>query len=441
MQRRQLLRTVGAASALGTGSASALTVQTDEDGECALPDCVHPVLGYVGLEPDESTPDDLEPDHEVAMEIRPRGDEEEFGEEFPSDASGIPEFAFEPTGLAVETGDVIRFDAASPDHTVTAYHPQHGRQRRVPEDVPAFSSPVLPAETYWLYRFEESGVYDVYCAPHEIFGMAMRIVVEEADADYGEEAYPEQRGPEFTAATVLDDDALAPQTIADEGAVAWDDLADESKELQIEFADGTDAEEESEDATADEDIAIIEDELVVEEGTLFTEAYVEAVVENTTDDPTGRLELVVDWYDDDGNYLDDDRSYLQSLGPGEQWEARVSALTDAEDIGEYELEGSFELDHPGFDPEGLDLVESEMTVDEDEAVIEGRIENNTGVEAGYVEVIVKVYDSEGVVLGDDWTNETDIPEGETWAFDVSWRGRDRTERADDYEILIADSAL
>jgi hypothetical protein len=43
----------------------------------------------------------------------------------------------------------------------------------------------------------------------------------------------QSRVPEFTAALVLGDDALAPESVASEGQVAWADIAPESKQLTL----------------------------------------------------------------------------------------------------------------------------------------------------------------------------------------------------------------
>ncbi|QCS42511.1 plastocyanin/azurin family copper-binding protein [Natrinema versiforme] len=236
MDRRQVLKAAGVTStiplATGLGAASGDNGNHSEREQqaCSQADCIHPVLGYSGLEGDEQLPGSLRPDHAVELETRP------------TEGRPVPEFFFEPTGLFVEPGDVVQFQLATPDHTVTAYHPQHGRQRRVPEGVPPFSSPVLGMDTFWLYRFDEPGVYDVLCSPHEIFGMVMRIVVGEPTADFGpegavetEDGEVELRPPELTAELVYADPTMDPATIAERGSVSWDDLAAESKQLLVEF--------------------------------------------------------------------------------------------------------------------------------------------------------------------------------------------------------------
>jgi len=180
---------------------------------------VDPRFGFVGTR-DESPP--VDPDHTVSLEIRPR-------ENVP-----IPEFYFEPTGLAVEVEDTVRFDLATPHHNVNAYHPAFGFTQRVPDGTPAYSSPVLAAGEYWLYTFRIGGVHDLMCSPHELFGMVGRIVV---DAPTGPAASPvgeapggeRARSPELTAGRVLSDPAVRPGRVADRGSVSWEEIAEENK--------------------------------------------------------------------------------------------------------------------------------------------------------------------------------------------------------------------
>lgn len=172
LPRRPLLKALGAGAALSLGAGAA---SADDDAG------IDPVYGYSTQSASE-VPSDLAPDREVELTVTPPEDHEN---------PARPElFHFAPTGLRVEAGDVVQFTFATPDHTVTAYHPAHGFQRRVPQDVPPFSSPIVTAAGAWLYRFEEPGVYDLYCGPHHILGMAMRLVV--GDAPAGE--HPEYVG-------------------------------------------------------------------------------------------------------------------------------------------------------------------------------------------------------------------------------------------------------
>ena len=53
------------------------------------------------------------------------------------------DFFYEPTGLHVAPGDVVRWTFTTPDHNVVGMHPAFGMRRRVPLGVDAYSSPLL----------------------------------------------------------------------------------------------------------------------------------------------------------------------------------------------------------------------------------------------------------------------------------------------------------
>ncbi len=203
----------------------------------------------------------------------------------PTNPERPADFFFQPTGLHVQPGDVLRFEFVTPDHNVVSYHPAFGMRRRVPLGVDAVSSPLMgwrpdsipgdmvdpptpaaeeepegtatatpggeattPMETetptatgtatgtdgesegpvpdFWLLALDEPGVYDFLCSPHEHFGMAMRVVVgDETDAAFETEdpdALPEPRvGPVGLARVTLTDPALAPSNIVEQGTVSW----------------------------------------------------------------------------------------------------------------------------------------------------------------------------------------------------------------------------
>lgn len=82
-----------------------------------------------------------------------------------------------------------------------------------------------PVPDTWLVGFDEPGVYDLLCSPHEHFGMAIRVVVgDETDTRFETSdpaALPEPRvGPVGLARVTLTDPALAPSAIVDQGSVS-----------------------------------------------------------------------------------------------------------------------------------------------------------------------------------------------------------------------------
>lgn len=239
-ERRPVLKALGAGAALTLGSGAA-TAGDDAVGE---PD-IDPEYGLAVTNADD-IPEEL-PDHEVELHIvlnEPESDHASFYAHF------------EPTGLQVESGDIVQFTYESPEHTISAYRPEIGYQPRVPEGTSLISSPIVGIDGAWLYDFTETGVYDLFCGPHHVFGMNMRIVVGDPD----EEDYPmsvaeswanweegdlfapwdtgglerelnefsdQNEGAEWSWLTpqeVLDAPALDPSSIREDGTVSFEDV-------------------------------------------------------------------------------------------------------------------------------------------------------------------------------------------------------------------------
>ncbi|MFD1645780.1 cupredoxin domain-containing protein [Haloarchaeobius litoreus] len=262
--RRALLWALGAGAALTSAGSAPVTAESD----AGQPE-IDPLYGYAT--PDASAvPSGLQPDHTVELHVEEGGPWEPGR---PQDTVHGPLFHFEPVGLAVEPGEVVQFTFKTPDHSVTAYHPAHGYQQRVPQGVPPFSSPVVGAGGAWLYRFDEPGLYDVFCAPHHILGMAMRLVVgelAEEDVPSYEDTFQGDPGPPpllapfskqflegelehfsrpgenvnlewvwLTPQEVLDTDALDPSNIqAEDGSVSFEAVLADIDRIEVAQDDG-----------------------------------------------------------------------------------------------------------------------------------------------------------------------------------------------------------
>ncbi|WP_318569162.1 cupredoxin domain-containing protein [Salinigranum marinum] len=153
-------------------------------------------------------------------------------------------FHFDPAGLRVQPGDVVLFNAESPDHGVAAFHQRHGRQNRVPAGVGPLSAPLVPVGGFWLAQFDTEGVYDLYCPPHGVFGMVMRVVVWDGDGSVPQlDIGPPGRPPEEenalpsivaglnpnvpSSAAALESQALTPENVVDQGTVGWQEVVTE----------------------------------------------------------------------------------------------------------------------------------------------------------------------------------------------------------------------
>ncbi len=88
---------------------------------------------------------------------------------------------FDPVGLWIEPGTIVRWINEVNVHTATAYHPANGSHTlRIPEKAEPWDSGYLvnPGDSFEI-ALTEPGVYDYYCAPHEAAGMVGRLIVGE----------------------------------------------------------------------------------------------------------------------------------------------------------------------------------------------------------------------------------------------------------------------
>lgn len=91
---------------------------------------------------------------------------------------------FQPRGLWVQPGQTVRWvnrDVANV-HTITAYHPDNKKPLRIPKQALPWDSGYLMPNASFALTFDQVGVYDYFCIPHEQAGMVARIVVGRVDA-------------------------------------------------------------------------------------------------------------------------------------------------------------------------------------------------------------------------------------------------------------------
>jgi plastocyanin len=86
---------------------------------------------------------------------------------------------FDPIGVLIEPGQTVRWVNEANVHTSTAYHPDNdGHALRIPEAAAPWDSGYLvePGDHFEVTLIVP-GVYDYFCAPHEMAGMVGRIIV------------------------------------------------------------------------------------------------------------------------------------------------------------------------------------------------------------------------------------------------------------------------
>lgn len=190
-------------------------------------------------------------------------------------------------------------------------------------------------------------------------------------------------------------------------------------------------------------VAIVSEELKIQEGDYSTEAWVVAEVENQGDSRTGQIHLQAQFYNSAGDLIENGEEYLDTLDTGETWYATVPLLAgDASEVDDYELSGEVTQRPPNYDPEGLEVLESELQKGDYDTIVTGRVKNNRNSTVDYIQATVKFYADETTVLSSDWTNVTDLKAGGTWKFEVSFLGfGESPEMLSDHKVLLTDSAF
>lgn len=89
----------------------------------------------------------------------------------------------DPVGAHIEPGTTVRFINAAGMHSATAYHPDNGRDSRIPPGAASWDTGLMSSrnQTFEVTLTEE-GVYDYFCIPHETVGHVGRIVVGNPEA-------------------------------------------------------------------------------------------------------------------------------------------------------------------------------------------------------------------------------------------------------------------
>jgi plastocyanin len=88
---------------------------------------------------------------------------------------------FDPVGVFLQPGQTVRWICDANVHTTTAYSPKNdNRSLRIPETAAPWASDfLLPGQTFEV-KLTVEGVYDYFCAPHEMAGMVGRLIVGKA---------------------------------------------------------------------------------------------------------------------------------------------------------------------------------------------------------------------------------------------------------------------
>ncbi|MDY6778708.1 MAG: plastocyanin/azurin family copper-binding protein [Candidatus Nanohaloarchaea archaeon] len=103
------------------------------------------------------------------------------------------EYHFSPHVAWVEEGGTVTWHNKSGAHTTTAYSEDNDTVQRIPDDAESWDSGLLTEkDATYEHTFEEAGVYDYFCSPHEGKGMLGSIIVGTPDTHHSPALEPPQ---------------------------------------------------------------------------------------------------------------------------------------------------------------------------------------------------------------------------------------------------------
>ncbi len=100
--------------------------------------------------------------------------------EDPSESATVPMTAvdFEDGVVWIEEGGTVTWKNQKGAHTVTSYSENNNKPRRIPDSAEGWDSGYVTGQGSTYSRtFEEEGVYDYFCLPHEGMGMVGTVIV------------------------------------------------------------------------------------------------------------------------------------------------------------------------------------------------------------------------------------------------------------------------
>jgi hypothetical protein len=158
---------------------------------------------------------------------------------------------------------------------------------------------------------------------------------------------------------------------------------------------------------------------------------VELIVTNQDDVAVRQLKIIVDWYDENGNFVDWDSRRVPALGAGKSWYLFIEKSTDY-------LADSFEFTARGIRqerdiPDDLTIQSVEVNSTGD---IQGILSNDRSSEVA-VSMLATVYDN-GWLTNTGATTQTRIPSGADWrfGFPTQFVDADTTAPGDEIELFV-----
>ncbi|WP_224336040.1 FxLYD domain-containing protein [Haloprofundus halobius] len=203
---------------------------------------------------------------------------------------------------------------------------------------------------------------------------------------------------------------------------------------------GTDDDDVDDDDDAP-DIIVSSHEIVTTEEQYRKSAAVLAELKNVGASPSGGIRVTARFFDDEENPLDVATEYLIGLNPDETWKAYIPYYDDGSHVDSHELEAAFQVEPLPRVPDGIEILESSLDADDEEAELNGRVRNVGEEPFDYLKAEAKFYADETTVLTSNYASTSNLDAESSWPFTVTYLPYDEewASPITDYELHVVDS--
>lgn len=176
-------------------------------------------------------------------------------------------------------------------------------------------------------------------------------------------------------------------------------------------------------------------DLSIDSSEWYEEGFIaEFVVANQEEVAIRQLELIVDWYNEDEEFIDSSSKSIPALGAGKSWYVHVESRMD-EPVDSFEMFGRG-IPQERAIPDALEIQSSEVV--EAGPEVTGIISNTDSSEVG-ANVVATVYDN-GWLTHVGSTIQSRIPAGSDWRFHIPLDAvdGDQVSPGEDIELLVSE---
>lgn len=161
---------------------------------------------------------------------------------------------------------------------------------------------------------------------------------------------------------------------------------------------------------------------------------VSAILTNESEDHTAAIELIVQWFDEEGRYIGQDSNSVLALESNSTWYAEIRSTVpfEAED---YNLSATgYRIDHRTVS----EIETRTVDVDSDSLILTGEIKNQSNTERS-LHVILSAYNNTWLTHSGS-VSDSNIPPGTIWRFQTQLNqvAHDESRVGNDLQLTVLD---